>query len=214
MTSTETIDTRVAQVAHAVREHVVHEADGVIHGITFDGRRMVLATGARLIRVAPESGRVIDQFETFPDRGGLAYDGRCLWQHSEGRLQQLDRRTGFVLRSISPPVSEITGLGSMGRDLLVLHASGRALARVETLDSTCVTNVDLQGPMYGLAWVARRLWSSNAGGLCCIDPDSGRVVARVELPEGIEACDLAGDIEGRVWCVDGRTRVLRAFATD
>ncbi len=210
MNSTEGIREEVVRL---VREDVVEEVDDVIHGATFDERRrLVLAAGARLVRRAPDSGRVVDQLETFPDRGGLAYAGRCLWQHSEGNIQQLDQRTGFVLRSISPRLREMTGLECIGDDLLVLHAAGRALARVETLDAVSVADVELSEPLRGLAWVARELWSSTAGELCRIDPASGRIIARFALPAGVEVCDLAGDAQGRIWCVDGRSRVLRAFA--
>jgi hypothetical protein len=211
MNSTESIRENASNALREVREFVVAEA-GVIHGITFDGRRLVLAAGERLTRLAPESGRVVDQFETFPSRGGLAYDGRCLWQPSGGRIQQLDRRTGFVLRSISPRLSDVTGLGCIGDDLLMLHLAGNALARVETLNATSV-NVELKAPLHGLAWVARRLWSSQPGWLCCIDPATGAIVAQFALPPRTEVCDITGDAEGRLWCVDGRSRVVRAFIT-
>jgi hypothetical protein len=210
MNSTEAVG---VEVLRPVREHVVEEVDDVIHGATFDGRRLVVAASNRLARLLPGSGRVVDQLETFPHRGGLAYDGRHLWQHSEGHLQHLDSRTGFVLRSISPQVSEVMGLECIGDDLLVLHAAGRALARVETLDATAVADVEVDAPLRGLAWVGRELWSSTAGWLCRIDPASGRVVAQFALPAGIDVCDLAGDAEGHVWCVDGRSRLLRAFVT-
>ncbi len=209
MNSTEAIR---EEVANLVREHVVAEVDDVIHGVTFTGSRLRLAAGDWLARFAPESGRFVDRFQTFPGPGGLAYDGQNLWQHSEGALQQIDPRTGFVLRSISPRLSDITGLECMGDDLLVLHSSGRALARVETLDATAVTNVELGAPLSGLAWIARGLWSSTAGALCRVDPASGRLVGRLALPAGTAVCDLAGDAEGRLWCVDGRSRTLRAFA--
>src|SRR5580704_14282344 len=151
MNSTEGV--REEEVVRLVREEVVEEVDDVIHGVTFDDRRrLVLAAGARLVRRVPDSGRVVDQLETFPERGGLAYAGRCLWQHSEGCIQQLDQRTGFVLRSISPRLREITGLECIGDDLLVLHAAGRGLARVETLDAMSIADVEVSGPLRGLAW--------------------------------------------------------------
>jgi hypothetical protein len=210
MNSTEAVREDVMQL---VRELAVEEVDDDIHGATFDGKRLVVAAGNRLVRLVPQSGRAVDQLETFPDRGGIAYDGRHLWQHSGGRVQQLDPRTGFVLRSISPRLADIAGLECIGDDLLVLHAAGRALARVETLDATAVANVELGATLRGLAWVARELWSSTAGQLCRVDPASGRIVARLAMPSGIAVSDVAGDAEGLVWCVDGRDRRVRAFAT-
>lgn len=210
MNSTESIHENALQL---VREQDIAEVDDVVHGITFDGRRLVLAVGERLVRIAPASGRVIDQFETFPDRGGLAYDGRYLWQESEGSIRELDPRTGFVLRSISPRLGEIAGLECIGNDLLVLHGGGRALARIETLDAVSLSQVEVDVPLRGLAWVARALWSFGAGQLHRIDLAAKRIVARFTLPPAIEVCDLAGDANGRFWCVDGRSRIVRTFAS-
>jgi hypothetical protein len=207
MNSTEGIREEVAQL---VRQVIVDAVDDVMHGATFDGRRLVVAAGERLARLIPDSGRVVDQLETCPDPGGLAYSDRHLWQHSEGRLQQLDQRTGFVMRTLSPQLGEIAGLECIGDDLLVLHAGGRALSRVETLDATSRTSVETSG-LRGLAWVGRELWSSTADHLCRIDPASGRIVACFALPAGVEVCDLAGDAEDHIWCVDGRSKIVRAF---
>lgn len=203
-------------VAQLLREYVVEEIDDDLYGATFDGKRLVLAAGDHLVRLVPESGRAVDQLETFADRGGLAYDGRHIWQHSEGRLQKLDPRTGFVLLAISPQLEGITGLECAHNELLVLHAGGRALARVEVFrveapGPKTVANVELGVPLQGLAWIGRELWSSTGRDLCRIDPASGQILGRVTLP-GIEACDLAGDGAGHVWCVDGRSRTVHAFA--
>jgi hypothetical protein len=206
-----TLEATTRPAARLVREYVLGEVADFIQGAAFDGRRLVLAAGYRLFRIAPSSGRVVDEVETFPHRGGLAYDGRHVWQCTEDRIEQLDPRTWSVLKSLSPPLGEITGLGCIGHDLLLLHAGGRRLARVETLDATSVADVEVSAPLRGLAWVGLELWSSTAGSLCRIDPASGQVVAQLALPAGIEVCDLAADDEGNIWCVDGRSRLLRAF---
>jgi len=202
-------------VLHLVREQLVEEVDDVIHGAAFDGRRVVLGAGNRLVRLAPDSGRVVDQFETFPQRGGLAYDGRHLWQHSGGRLQELDPRTGFVLRSLSPKLGEVAGLECTESDLLVLHSDGHAIARVETLDATTVVRAEFVPSLRGLAWVARELWSSIVSSigaeLVRLDFVAGRIVERFALPPGVLVSDLAGDAEGRIWSVDGRSRTVRVF---
>jgi hypothetical protein len=195
-----------------VREHVVEGIDDVVHGATFDGRRLVVAAGYRLFRLVPDSGHEVDQLETSPSRGGLAFDGRHLWQRSGDHLQQLEPRTGFVLKSIAPGLDDVTGLECLERDLLVLHAGGRSLARVETLDATVVAQLETNAPLRGLGWAGGELWSATAGELLRIDPASGRILARLALPAGIEVCDLTGDSEGRLWCVDGSSCVVRAFA--
>jgi len=208
MNSTEAMPGQVAQL---VREHVVEQVDDAIHGVTFDGRRLVLAAGYRLFRLIPDSCRLVDELETFPARGGLAYDGRHLWQHSEGHIEQLDPRTGLVVKAIAPELEDLTGLECVGPDLLLLHAGGRRLARVETLDAKPVADVEVGPRLRGLGWVGGLLWSAAPDQLCRLDPVTGRIVARFALPPQVEVSDLAGDAEGHVWCVDGGSRLVRAF---
>ncbi len=85
-------------VAPILREHIVSGLDGGAYGIAAVGRRLFVAAGLGLFRIAPESGRVIDELETHPSPGGLAYNGRHLWQLSDGRVQEVEVRTGFVVR--------------------------------------------------------------------------------------------------------------------
>ena len=67
MNQTETVRGDGAQL---VREHVIPGIDDPAVGITFDGRQLVVAAGYRLFRLLPESGRIVDQLETFPIAGG------------------------------------------------------------------------------------------------------------------------------------------------
>ena len=49
------------EVVRLVRAYTVNGIEGALHGATFDGRRLVLAAGDRLVRLSPDSGRFIDQ---------------------------------------------------------------------------------------------------------------------------------------------------------
>lgn len=200
------------EAAQLGRELVVEGISEPVHGAAFDGRLLVLASGYRLFRVVPETGRIVDELETSPSPGGLAYDGRHLWQLSEGRFQSVELRTGFVLKSIGPEVDVVAGLEYFDGDLLVLHAGGRCLSRIETLDATFISRVETDVALRGLAWGAGQLWSSTTGMLVRLDPASARILARVGLPSGVEVADMTGDGEGRLWCVDGKTNRVRAFS--
>ncbi|MBV9948439.1 MAG: universal stress protein [Myxococcales bacterium] len=65
----------------------------------------------------------------------------------------------------------------------------------------------------GLAWVGADLWSSSAGALVRLDPETGRVLERLTVPGAASICDLAADSGRRLWCVDGASRSVRVFAT-
>jgi hypothetical protein len=197
--------------AQLVREHTIEGVADAVHGACFDGRHLVLAAGYRLFRLVPDSGRVVDQLETFPAPGGLAYDGRHAWQLSEGRFQAVELRTGFVAKSIGPGIDGVTGIECFEGDLLVLHAGGRCLSRIETLDATTVARVETDVLLRGLTWGAGQLWSSTGNALVCIDPASARVLKRITVPSGVEVVDMTGDGEGRLWCADGKAPGVRAF---
>jgi hypothetical protein len=206
------VETVRGDVAQLVREHVLEGVDDVLWGVAFDGRRLVVAGGDRLWRLVPDTGREVDELETSPSPGGLAYDGRHLWQRSADRLQQLEPRTGFVVRRVELVLDDVTGLECLEHDVLVLHAGGRSLARVEILDGTVVDQVETNAPLRGLGWVGGELWSATSGELVRLDPASGRILARVALAAGVEVCDLTADAEGLVWCVDGSSSAVRALA--
>ena len=159
------IDTAPDELPRLVVEYEVPGIDEGVHGITFDSRHLVVASGARLVRLVPATGRVIDQLETFPRAGGLAFDGRHLWQHVDGRFEQLEVRTGLAVRSVAVDLDDDSGHESIEGDLLVLHAGGRLLARVELVDhaegveAIVVADLPTDAPLRGLAWSRGELWT-------------------------------------------------------
>ncbi len=216
MTQNEVIGT--ADVARLVREYEVPDTTEVVHGIAFDPSRLVVASGPYLSRLVPDSGRAVEQLQTWPGHGGLAHDGRYLWQLGRGGLKQIDLRTGLPVRFVALDFDGVAGLECIDEDLLVVHARGRSLTRIATIEhadsveAVVVAEVRTSLPLRGLAWSGAELWSSTAGALLRIDPHSGQVLERVGLPGAVEVCDLAGDLEGRLWCVDGTSGRVRVFA--
>lgn len=212
-----------AHAAQLVREYEVAFHQGPLRGATFEGKRLILAGDAYLLRVAPESGRVVDRFETFPAPGGLAFDGRALWQRSEGSLQQLDARTGIVVQSVHPELEDVTGLECLEGDLLVLHRAGHRLTRMRLeehlgpedelfKEAVVVREADTVLPLRGLAWAGQELWSSTRDSLVRIDPATAEVEERQLLPVETDVCDLAADVHRRFWCVDGASDKVRVFS--
>jgi hypothetical protein len=212
--------TRV-DATHLVREHEVVSPGGApLRGGTFEGRRLVVACDAYLLRLAPESGRIVDRFETFPAAasGGLAFDGRCFWQCTEDGVQQLEERTGYVVGFVALEMDDVTGLECLDGDLLILHSAGRRLTRIRGVDhgpskdAVVVADAETPATMRGLTWAAGQLWSSTSGALVRIDPVTAGVTERLVLSGSVEVCDLAADSRGRFWCVDGVGSTVRVLA--
>jgi hypothetical protein len=212
MNRSEVVSSGEARSPSVVRQFRVPDLDGPIHGITYDGRYLVLAAGSRLVRYVPDEERVADQLETFPGAGGLAFDGEHYWQASAGDFLRIDRRTGLVLWSISPGLKDATGIACLGSDLLVAHGGGRAITRFEPRYESIVGEIELPLSAQGLTLAGGEMWCATPTNLRRIDPSTGSVLATAPLPQGMVVRDLTGDDDGRFWVVDGTSDVVRAVA--
>ncbi|HEY1697400.1 MAG TPA: hypothetical protein VGG39_34800 [Polyangiaceae bacterium] len=212
MNRSEAVSSGEARSASVVRQHRIPDLDGPIHGITYDGKYLVLAAGSRLVRIVPDTGRVVDQLETFPSEGGLAFDGEHYWQASAGDFLRIDRRTGLVLWSLSPGLKDATGIACIGSDLVVVHEGGRAITRFEPRYESIVGEVNLPLCAQGLTLAGGEMWCTTPMNLRRIDPATGHLLATAPLPQGILVRDLTGDEDGRFWVVDGTSNVVQAIA--
>jgi hypothetical protein len=203
-----------------VREHEVPVTgtSAPVHGVTHYDGKLVLASGEYLFRLRTDNGRLVDHLQTFPIVGGLAYDGTYLWQRGSRGVEQVDARTGAVVRAVTPELTDLMGMECMQGDLLLLHRGGRSLARLRIEDhalgtrALTVSDVPTEVVLRGLAWDGGELWSATDGQLVRIDPNSGRVIARLPLSGVAQVYDLAADADGNFWCVDGSSRKVRCFA--
>src|SRR5262245_43740689 len=73
-----------------------------VHGVTFDGRHVWLASGDKLSAFDPSSGKMQRSIDVAA-HAGTAFDGQHLFQLAEGRIQKIDPKTGRVLATIAAP---------------------------------------------------------------------------------------------------------------
>ncbi|MGH7435485.1 MAG: universal stress protein [Polyangiaceae bacterium] len=206
--------------ARLVVEYQTATAGAALCGATLAGRRLVLASNAYLLRLVPDSGRIVDRLETFPAAGGLAYDGNRIWQYCGGRFEQLDSRTGLVVQTVSTEMtdlSHLTGLECLEGGLLVLHDQGHSLSwvhieqRGRSRKAVVEREARTEEALHGLCWIGDDLWSSTGSELVRIDPRTAEVRESLALPGSTGVCDIAGDRRGRFWCVDGVSGDVRVF---
>lgn len=206
-----------ADEARLVLEYKTSGSDAALSGATLAGRRLVLASNSYLLRLMPDSGRVVDRLETFPAEGGLAYDGYRIWQYAGRRFEQLDGRTGLVVQSVSTELRDLTGLECLEGGLLALHQGGHRLAWLHfekhgrSRKAIAERDLHTEAPLHGLCWVGDELWSSFGNELLRLDPATADVLERLALPGAGEVRDIAGDAQGRFWCVDGVSSDVRVF---
>jgi hypothetical protein len=88
--------------AEILREYGPYPGMPNIHGVTFDGARVWVATGPKLIAFDPESGQPTRTLDRAGD-AGTAFDGTYLYQIAEARIDKIDPATGDVVASIPAP---------------------------------------------------------------------------------------------------------------
>ena len=82
--------------AEITREYGPFPGVDCVHGVSFDGRRVWMATGARLEAFDPDSGEMLNSLNVVAD-AGTAFDGEHLFQIAEAVIRKIDPKTGEVL---------------------------------------------------------------------------------------------------------------------
>ena len=117
--------------AHVERELGPFPGVERVHGVGWDGRRVWIATGDRLIALDPESGATLRSLEVAA-HAGTAFDGRHLFQLAEDRIQRVDPETGRVLATIpAPGGGGDSGLAWAEGTLWVGHYRDRKIRQID-----------------------------------------------------------------------------------
>src|SRR5690606_31746867 len=82
--------------ADITREYGPFPGVEAVHGVSFDGQRLWVASGDKLNAVDPTTGESLRSIDVAA-HAGTAFDGRHLFQIAENRIQKIDPNTGKVL---------------------------------------------------------------------------------------------------------------------
>lgn len=185
-----------------------------VHGVTFDGRHVWFAVGDRLNALDPESGRIRRSIEV-PAYAGTAFDGRHIFQIAESRIQKIDPATGQVLATIpTPGDGGVSGMAWAEGALWVGEYRARKIHEVDPETGEVRRSIASERFVTGVTWVDGELWhgdwEGDDSGLCRIDPGTGEVLERIEMPPGTGVSGLESDGGDRFFCGGGSTGKLRA----
>jgi len=191
------------------------EVDGV-HGVSFDGHRVWFATGDRLNALDPESGEIIGAFNIAAD-AGTAFDGKYLFQIAGAVILKIDAGTGEILTTIPAPGNGgDSGLAWAEGTLWVGQNSGRKIHQVNPETGTVLRTIESDRFVTGVTWVDGELWhgtwQGEASDVRRIDPETGKVIERLEMPDGTGVSGLESDQGDRFFCgggSSGKVRVIR-----
>jgi glutamine cyclotransferase len=203
--------TRAAEI---VREYGPFDGADRIHGVTHDGRRVWAATGSKLVAFDPESGQLARTLDRAGD-AGTAFDGTHLYQIAEARIDKIDPATGDVVASIpAPGKGGDSGLAWAEGSLWVGQYRDRKIHQVDPATGAVLRTIESNRFVTGVTWVDGELWHGTWEGdtsdIRRIDPDSGAVLERLEMPQGTGVSGMESDGANLFYCGGGLSGKVRA----
>jgi Glutamine cyclotransferase len=203
-----------ARTAEVVREYGPFPGAHVIHGVSYDGRRVWAAVGARLIAFDPASGQIARTLAR-PGDAGTAFDGRHLYQIAEARIDKLDPVTGNVVASIpAPGHGRDSGLTWAEGSLWVGQYRDRKIHQIDPETGAVLRTIESNRYVTGVTWVDGELWhgtwEDDQSELRHIDPTSGDVLERLEMPRGMGVSGLESNGADLFYCGGGPSGKVRA----
>jgi hypothetical protein len=205
--------TRV-RAAEIVREYGPFADANAVHGVSHDGQQVWAALGARLIAFDPQSGQTTRTLECAGD-AGTAFDGKHLYQLAESRIDKIDPATGKILNSIpAPGQGRDSGMAWAEGSLWVGQYRDRKICQVDPDTGAVLRTIESNRFVTGVTWVDGELWhgtwEGDASDVRRIDPATGAVLERLEMPEGVGVSGLESDGAGLFYCGGGPSGKVRA----
>ncbi|MBX5081882.1 PQQ-binding-like beta-propeller repeat protein [Rhizobium lentis] len=185
-----------------------------VNGVTFDGRHVWFASGDRLNALDPDSGEVVHSIEV-ASHAGTAFDGEFLYQIAEDVIHKIDPKTGQILSTIPAPGNGgDSGLAWAEGTLWVGQHRGRRIHQIDPDTGQILRTIESNRIVTGVTWVDGQLWHGTWEGddsdVRRIDPESGEVLERLEMPEGTGVSGLESDGADRFFCGGGGSGKIRA----
>ena len=192
--------------ATIVREYGPFPGVTHVHGVSYDGTNVWIATGDTLNAIDTDSGKTVRALDV-PARAGTAFDGRHLFQISEDRIQKLDPDSGRVLATIPAPDGGASGLAWAEGTLWVGQHRNRKILQVDPQTGSILRTIESNRFVTGVTWVGNELWHGTWEGdestLRRIDPKTGEVIKQLDMPPGTGVSGLESD------SASGKVRAVR-----
>jgi outer membrane protein assembly factor BamB len=203
-----------ARPAEIVREFGPFPGASSIAGVSHDGQHVWAAAGTQLLAIDPQSGEVKRSLACACD-AGTAFDGKHLWQIAESRIARIDPATGKVLASIpAPGGGGDSGLTWAEGSLWVGNYRGRKIHQVDPATGAILRTIESNSFVTGVTWVDGELWHGTWEGdeseLRRLDPRSGDVLERLQMPPGAGVSGLESDGADLLYAGGGGSGKVRA----
>jgi glutamine cyclotransferase len=201
--------------AEIVREYGPFPNVERVHGVTFDGENVWFASGDKLNAFDPATGNAVRTIEVAA-HAGTAFDGRHLFQIAEDRIQKIDPGNGRVVATIpAPGGGNDSGLAWAEGMLWVGQYRNRKIHQVDPETGAILRTIESNRFVTGVTWLDGELWHATWEGdesdLRRVEPETGKVLERVEMPKGVYVSGLESDGHNQFFCGGGSTGKVRAI---
>src|SRR5665213_2719538 len=200
--------------AEILREYGPFPGADRINGVTFDGQQVWFAAGGTLHAFDPVSGKPLRSIDV-ASHAGTAFDGKHLFQIAEDRIHKIDPGTGRVLATIPAPGNGgDSGLAWSEGTLWVGQHRGKKIHQVDPETGAILRTIESNRVVTGVTWVDGELWHGTWEGdesdLRRIDPGTGEVQERLDMPAGMGVSGLESDGGDQFFCGGGSSGKVRA----
>jgi glutamine cyclotransferase len=199
--------------ANIVREYGPFPGITSIHGVSYDGTNIWIATGDTLNAIDAASGKTVRALNV-PAHAGTAFDGRNLFQISGDRIQKVDPKTGDVIASVPTPDGGASGMAWAEGSLWVGQHRQRKIHQVDPESGAILRTIESNRFVTGVTWAGDELWhgtwEAGQSELRRVDPKSGEVLEQIDMPPGISVSGLESNGGDTFFCGGGGSGKVRA----
>jgi outer membrane protein assembly factor BamB len=203
-----------AEQAEIIREYGPYEGGPHVGGVSFDGKLVWFAGGGKLQAFEPASGERVRTLDV-ASHAGTAFDGRHLYQIADDRIHKIDPATGAILSTIpAPGGGRDSGLAWAEGTLWVGQYRDRKIHQIDPDTGAILRTIESNRFVTGVTWVDGELWHGTWEGdesdIRQIDPQTGRVLTRLKMPEGMNVSGLESDGRDLFYAGGGSSGRIRA----
>ncbi|HEV8245060.1 MAG TPA: DUF5074 domain-containing protein [Polyangiaceae bacterium] len=200
--------------AEIIREYGPFPDVENVGGVTFDGERAWLAAGTHLQAFDPATGKAGPRLAVAAD-AGTAFDGRHFYQITGEVILKLDPKSGEVLATIpAPGKGRDSGLAWAEGMLWVGQHRDRKIYAIDPSTGEILKTIESDRFVTGVSWVDGELWhgtwENDESELRRIEPTTGAVLERLEMPPGTGISGLESDGRDTFFCGGGKSGKVRA----
>jgi glutamine cyclotransferase len=202
--------------AEIIREYGPFPEAPRVHGVSYDGENVWFASGDKLNALDPVNGQLVRSIDVAA-HAGTAFDGQHLYQIAEDGILKIEPKSGRVLATIpAPGGGSDSGLAWAEGSLWVGNYRGRKIHQINPDTGKILRTIESSRFVTGVTWVEGDLWHATWEGdesdLRHIDPQTGEVLEKLEMPQGVHISGLESDGGDQFFCggeKTGKVRVVR-----